>query len=67
MNSWEPQPYATLNLNSYLLDPGFDFERGKRYLLGAPAFDRENGFLYIFERMTDGPDELSVVHVLSVG
>jgi len=67
INSWKPQPYAALNLDSYLIDPGFDYERGKRYLLGAPAFDRENGFLYLFERMADGQDELSVVHVLSVG
>ncbi|MDP3990528.1 MAG: hypothetical protein Q8Q01_04980 [archaeon] len=67
MNSWEPQPYATLNLNPYLIDPGFEIERGKRYSLGAPAFDRENGLFYVFERMADGPDELSVVHVFKVG
>jgi len=62
----EPQPYATLNLDPYLIDPGFDFVREKRYILGAPAFDREHGLIYLFERRADSEDDLSVVHVFAV-
>jgi|Deesub1362A_J573_1020465.scaffolds.fasta_scaffold02229_4 hypothetical protein len=47
---------------SIIFDPGFDFERGKRYLVGAAAFDRANGFLYIAERMAD-EDGKSLIHV----
>jgi len=52
-------------LDEYLFDPGYDFERGKRYLLGAAAFDRENGLLYIVERMADEA-ERSLIHVFQV-
>jgi hypothetical protein len=65
METWEPQPYASVSINEYLLDPGYDYERGKMYSLGAAAFDLENGILYIFERMA-GEDEKSIVHVFSV-
>lgn len=59
--SWEPQPYAIMTLDDFLFDPGFDYERGKRYLLGAAAFDRQNGLLYIVERMAD-ENERSLIH-----
>lgn len=62
---WEPQPYATLNLDSYLFDPGFDHERQKRYLVGAAAFDRAHGLFYVVERRAD--EEKSVVHVFQIG
>lgn len=65
METWEPQPYATLTLDDYLLDPGFDYERGKRYLLGAAAFDRINGLIYIVERLADEGDR-SLVHVFRI-
>ncbi|MFQ5420180.1 MAG: hypothetical protein ACE5EY_07440, partial [Anaerolineae bacterium] len=65
MATWDPQPFAVLNLDEYLFDPGFDLERGKRYLIGAVAFDRENGRLYIIERMAD-ENEKSLVHVFQV-
>jgi len=65
IETWQPQPYAVMDLNEFLFDPGFDFERGKRYLLGAAAFDRENGLLYIVERMAD-EDERSLIHVFQV-
>ena len=61
---WEPQPYASLDIDRYLFDPGFDHERQKRYLLGAAAFDRARGILYLFERRAD--DEKSLVHVFKV-
>ena len=37
--------------------------QGKRQLLGAPCFDRERGYLYIFERMVPEDD---VVHVWKI-
>jgi len=49
-----------------LFDPGFNFERGKRYLVGAASSDRARGLLYVFERMAD-EDEKSLVHVWKVG
>jgi hypothetical protein len=65
METYEPQPYAMLDVDDFLLDPGYDFEMGKRYLVGACAFDRENGVLYIMERQADG--DKSVVHAWKVG
>ena len=66
MEPYEPQPYASLSIDEYLFDPGFNFERGKRYLVGAASFDRARGLLYAFERMAD-EDEKSLVHVWKVG
>lgn len=64
LETWEPQPYATMSLDSYLFDPGFNYERGKRYLLGAVTFDREQGYLYIIERQAD--EEKSLIHVFQI-
>ena len=65
METWDPQPYATMILDDYLYDPGYDYERGKRYLLGGVAYDRENGLLYIVERMADA-GERSLIHVFQL-
>jgi hypothetical protein len=65
MESWEPQPYAIMNLDEYLFDPGYDYERGKTALVGDSAYDRERGSIYIFERMAD-EDEKSIVHVFKI-
>jgi hypothetical protein len=65
-DSWQPQPYAALSIDDRLFDPGFDFERGKRYLLGAAAFDRERGLLYLVERMVAQDDDRSLIHVFRV-
>lgn len=62
--SWEPQPYAVLVLDDYLLDPELDPEIYKRDLMGAAAFDRENGFLYLIERLAD--EYRSVIHVWQI-
>ncbi len=64
MDSWEPQPYAILVLDDYLLDPTLDHGDYKRDLVGAIAFDRENGILYLVERMAD--EYRSVIHVWEV-
>jgi len=66
METWEPQPYASLCIDDHLFDPGYDYERGKRQLLGACAFDRARGLLYIIERMVAGDEEKSVIHVWKV-
>jgi len=61
INTYDPQPYAYLDIDQYLYNPGFDYQRGKRYLIGAAAFDRSNGYLYIMERLAD--EDRSLVHV----
>jgi hypothetical protein len=64
LETWEPQPYASLVIDEYLFDPGFNHERAKRYLLGAAAFDREHGYLYVVERLAD--EDRSLVHVFGI-
>lgn len=65
IQTWEPQPYASLDISNYLFDPGFDFENSKRYLLGGAAFDQQRGLLYVIERRADG--DKSIVHVFQIG
>lgn len=70
MESWEPQPYAVLNLDPYLYDPYTpeDFEnhliRYKGDYLGAVAFDRQNRLLYVTEKQAD--NEKSLIHVFAI-
>jgi len=64
LDSWEPQIYDTLVLDEYLLDPTLNYGDYKRDLVGAVAFDRENGFLYLVERMAD--EYRSVIHVWEI-
>ena len=64
MKTYEPQPYAFLDIDKYLFDPGFDHKRKKRYLLGAACFDRVRGLLYVFERRAD--EEKSIIHVWKI-
>ena len=64
IESYAPQPFATLDLTPYLFDPQLDPARYKRDLVGAAAFDRARGLLYIFERMADG--DKSLIHVFQV-
>ncbi|MFH2023255.1 MAG: hypothetical protein ABIJ10_02970, partial [Candidatus Micrarchaeota archaeon] len=66
METYEPQPYTVINLDNYLYDSGYDYIGQKRHLVGAAAFDRENGLLYIFEKRVGSIDEQSVVHVFRV-
>ena len=62
--TWEPQPYATMTIDDFLFDPGYDHERQKRFLVGAAAFDRERSRLFIMERRAD--EDKSIVHVFQV-
>jgi hypothetical protein len=65
VESWVPQPYATLSIDDVLFDPGFEYERQKRYLVGAVCLDREGGILYVVERRAD--EEKSIIHAFRVG
>jgi len=65
---WEPQPYATLDVDDYLfLDPPvWDQEMlgtgaQRRYRLGAVAYDRNSDLLYVLELFAD--EAKPVVHV----
>ncbi|MBT7070201.1 MAG: hypothetical protein HN975_04845 [Anaerolineae bacterium] len=64
LESWQPQPYATLDLTEYLFDPELNFENYKRDLVGAIAFDREHSLLYVIERLAD--EYKSVIHVWKI-
>jgi hypothetical protein len=65
METWQPQPFATRVIDEILFDPGFDHERQKRYLLGAAAFDRARGILYLVERRGD-VEERTLIHVFTL-
>jgi Viral BACON domain len=61
MQPWEPQPYATLNIDNYL----YHITSSQQwYHLGGSAFDSENGYLYVFEPFADG--DKPIVHVWQV-
>jgi hypothetical protein len=71
MASWEPQPYASLDIDEYLfLNPagveedmlGTGVQR--IYKIGAVAYDRDNGLLYVVELFAD--EAMPVVHVWRV-
>jgi len=64
LEPYEPQPYALLDLSVYWFDPEIDVAIYKRDLVGASAFDREHGLLYIIERLAD--EYKSVVHVFQI-
>jgi hypothetical protein len=58
MEPWEPQPYASLNVDQYL----YHIESTQQwYHLGAACFDRTRGYLYVFEPYVD--DDKPIIHV----
>ena len=71
LKSWQPQPYASLDIDEVLyLDPP-EWEREalglgdqRRNRIGDAAFDRANGRLYVLELFADGGKP--VVHVWQV-
>lgn len=65
METYEPQPYASLDIDQSMIDPEIDVARYKRDIVGAAAFDRAHGLLYIFERLAD--EDKSFIHVWRVG
>ncbi len=69
--SWEPQPYASLDIDEYLfLNPAGvdqdDLGTGvqRRYRISALAYDRSNDLLYVLEPFAD--EARPVVHVWRV-
>jgi hypothetical protein len=58
MASFEPQPYAVLNIDSFLFDVN---SSQQKHHLGAAAFDSENGLLYVLEPLVD--EDKPIVHV----
>ncbi len=71
MQTWEPQPYASVDIDDYLyLNPagiepdmlGASVQR--RYRIGDVAFDRANGLLYVLELFAEGAKP--VIHVWQV-
>ncbi len=68
---YEPQPYASMDLDEYLLlNPGEIEEEmlgtgvQRIYRIGAVAYDRSNDLLYVLELFADGAKP--VVHVWQV-
>lgn len=68
LQTWEPQPYASLDLDEHLYLNPSGIEIGmlgsgaqRRFRLGDVAFDRANGLLYVLELFADGAKP--VVHV----
>jgi hypothetical protein len=71
MESWEPQPYASVDIDEhlYLNPPEGDLQTvgwgdQRRYRIGDVTFDRASGLLYVLELYADGPKP--VVHVWRV-
>jgi hypothetical protein len=71
MESWEPQPYAVLNIEEHLFHNPMGVEADmlgtgdqRRYRIGDVAYDQANGLLYILELFADGAKP--VVHVWSI-
>ncbi len=76
LEPYDPQPYATLNLDDILYNidkvnhPDFPPERNK-YRIGSCAYDRVHGLIYIFEYRgepagADWNDDYPIVHVFRI-
>jgi hypothetical protein len=61
---YEPKPYALMDLTEHWFDPETNVENYKRDLVGAAAYDRGNGILYIVERL--GDESKSIIHVYKI-
>jgi hypothetical protein len=71
LQPWEPQPYATVDIDEYLLlnPDGVEQEMlgtgdQRRYRIGEVAYDRRHGLVYVLELFADGAQP--VVHVWHV-
>ena len=62
VQTWDPQPYAVLNIDPYLYHLT---STRQRHHLGAAAFDRTRGLLYIIEPLAD--EDKPLIHVWGVG
>ena len=64
MESYEPQPYAALDISDVLFDPELHLEEYRRDFVTAAAFDRANGHLFVIEKLAD--EYKSVIHVWQI-
>jgi hypothetical protein len=71
VNSWEPQPYATIDIDDRLYfnppewdEPNLGTGDQRRYRIGDATYDREQSILYVLELYGDGAKP--VVHVWRV-
>jgi hypothetical protein len=61
MEPYDPQPYATLQIDEYL----YHVDSAQQWHhVGAVGFDRERGLLYVLEPLADG--DKSLIHVWEV-
>lgn len=64
MQAYEPQPYATLNVDQYLYHIT---STQQKYHLGAACFDRSGRYLYVVEVFADGDEnDIPLVHVWEI-
>ncbi|PIV28446.1 MAG: hypothetical protein COS37_00955, partial [Anaerolineae bacterium CG03_land_8_20_14_0_80_58_20] len=71
MESWEPQPYAAIDIDErlYLNPPEWDLvELGwgdqRRTRIGDVSYDRQSGLLYVLELYADGA--MPIIHVWQI-
>lgn len=71
MESWEPQPYASVDIDEhlYLAPPEWDlvtvgWDVQRRYRIGSVAYDRSSALLYVLALSEEGAKP--VVHVWRV-
>jgi len=62
MESYQPQPYAVMDIDDILYNiPEYELRH-----LGTLSFDRENGIIYLFEFRGDYENEKPLVHVWKI-
>ena len=61
LTSWEPQPYAMLDITPQMIRPETTYEIGT----GGVAYDDVHGLLYVSERGGDVDSHKDIVHVFS--
>ena len=57
----EPQPYDTLNIDTFMFNGQSDFGL---YQVGSCCYDRENGIFYVIERRCD--EDKSLIHAWAI-
>jgi len=62
IESYEPQPYATLNIDDIL----YNIPENELRHLGAVSYDSERGIIYLFEFRGDYENERPLVHVWKI-
>ncbi|MFH1046683.1 MAG: hypothetical protein V1738_00095 [Patescibacteria group bacterium] len=61
LDPWEPQPYATIDLEPWMFRDDGD---QVMFQVGAMSFDQDHGLLYVFETLAD--EERPIVHVWKI-